>query len=172
MRTGSVHSDSQYRDLRVEIEEPNELKGLSQYLVPLNVDVEIDFIEFVEVNVEIEHESFRDLEIWLESPLGTVSTLSVPFDTYNDLDPSIDHVKLDGEFRFGSARHLGENPNGYWRLGLMDYIGNGIEGSLVSFEIKVYGHEPVPGVPWVVGVTELGGSAEGVVDASGREQGA
>ena len=158
LRSESAHSDSQYRDLRVEIEEPNELKGLSQYLVPLNVDVEIDFIEFVEVNVEIEHESFRDLEIWLESPLGTVSTLSVPFDTYNDLDPSIDHVKLDGEFRFGSARHLGENPNGYWRLGLMDYIGNGIEGSLVSFEIKVYGHEPVPGVPWVVGVTELGGA--------------
>ena len=158
MREASVHSDSQYRDLRVEIEEPNELKGLSQYLVPLNVDVEIDFIEFVEVNVEIEHESFRDLYISLESPSGTVSTLSTPFDTYNDRDPSIDHVKLDGEFRFGSARHLGENPKGHWRLEVVDYLGNGIEGELTSFEITVYGHEHVPGAPWVVGVTELGGA--------------
>ena len=158
MRTGSVHSDSQYRYLRVEIEEPNELEGLSQYLVPLNVDVEIDFIEFVEVKVELEHESFRDLYISLESPSGTVSTLSTPFDTYNDLDPSIDHVKLDGEFRFGSARHLGENPKGHWRLEVVDYLGNGIEGELTSFEITVYGHEHVPGAPWVVGVTELGGA--------------
>ena len=122
------------------------------------MDAEIDFIEFVEVNVEFEHESFRDLYIWLESPSGTVSTLSTPYDTYYDLDPSIDHVKLDGKVRFGSARHLGENPKGYWSLGMADYIGNGIEGKLVSFEIKVYGHEHVPGVPWVAGVIELGGA--------------
>ena len=106
------------------------------------------------------------------SPSGTVSTLSTPFDTYYDLDPSIDHVKLDGEFRFGSARHLGENPNGYWRLGLVDYLGNGIDGKLVSFEIKVYGHEPVPGVPLGGGGHRAGRGAEGVLDASRRVRGA
>ena len=158
LRSAAVHSDSQFTDFELEIEDANELGDLTEHIVPLKVDAEIDFIEFVEVNVEIEHESFRDLYISLVSPSGTVSTLSTPFDTYYDLDPSIDHVKLDGEFRFGSARHLGENPNGYWRLGLVDYLGNGIDGKLVSFEIKVYGHEPVPGVPWVVGVTELGGA--------------
>ena len=156
MREASVHSDSQFTDFELEIEDANELGDLTEHIVPLKVDAEIDFIEFVEVNVEIEHESFRDLYISLVSPSGTVSTLSTPFDTYYDLDPSIDHVKLDGTFRFGSARHLGENPNGYWRLGLVDYLGNGIEGKLVSFEITVYGHEPVPGVPLGVGVTELG----------------
>ena len=158
MRTESVHTDSQYTDLEVEIEDANEIGEITRHLVPLKVDAEIDFIEFVEVNVEFEHESFRDLYIWLESPSGTVSTLSTPYDTYFDLDPSIDHVKLDGTIRFGSARHLGENPKGYWSLGMADYIGNGIEGKLISFDIKVYGHEHVPGVPWVVGVIELGGA--------------
>ena len=158
MRTWSVHTDSQFTDLEVEIEDANELGEITRHLVPLKVDAEIDFIEFVEVNVEFDHESFRDLYIWLESPSGTVSTLSTPYDTYFDRDPSIDHVKLDGKVRFGSARHLGENPKGYWSLGMADYIGNGIEGKLISFDIKVYGHEHVPGVPWVVGVTELGGA--------------
>ena len=158
MRTESVHTESQFTDFELEIEDANELGEITRHLVPLKVDAEIDFIEFVEVNVEFEHESFRDLYIWLESPSGTVSTLSTPYDTYYDLDPSIDHVKLDGKVRFGSARHLGENPKGYWSLGMADYIGNGIDGKLVSFEIKVYGHEHVPGVPWVVGVIELGGA--------------
>ena len=75
MRTGSVHTDSQYTDLEVEIEDANELGEITRHLVPLKVDAEIDFIEFVEVNVEFDHESFRDLYIWLVSPSGTVSTL-------------------------------------------------------------------------------------------------
>ena len=159
MRSGSVESGR----LEASIQDPVESQDpdapgvmLARELIGRELEAEIDFTEFVEVNVEIEHESFRDLYIWLESPSGTVSTLSTPFDTFNDFGPSEDHVALDGKIRFGSARHLGEDPNGEWQLGVVDYLGNGIEGKLVSFEITVYGHEPVPGVPLGVGVTELG----------------
>ena len=161
MRTASVDSgrlNASITDPAVSVDPDDPGVLLLEEVVGLELEAEIDFTEFVEVNVELDHESFRDLEIWLESPSGTVSTLSTPFDTYNDRDPSIDHVALDGAFRFGSAKHLGEDPNGEWKLGVADYLGNGIEGELVSFEITVYGHEHVPGVPWVVGVIELGGA--------------
>ena len=82
----------------------------------LALDTGIEFTEFVEVTVSFQHGSFRDLEIELESPTGRVSKLAVPFDTYIDDDPSLDFVPLRGEFRFGSARHLGEDPNGVWKL--------------------------------------------------------
>ena len=161
MRTASVDSgrlNASITDPAVSVDPDDPGVLLLEEVVGLELEAEIDFTEFVEVNVELDHESFRDLYIWLESPSGTVSTLSTPFDTFNDRDPSIDHVALDGAFRFGSAKHLGEDPNGEWKLGVADYLGNGIEGELVSFEITVYGHEHVPGVPWVVGVIELGGA--------------
>ena len=161
MRTASVDSgrlNASIKDPAASVDPDDPGVLLLEEVVGRELEAEIDFTEFVEVNVELDHESFRDLEIWLESPSGTVSTLSTPFDTYYDLDPSIDHVALEGAFRFGSAKHLGEDPNGEWKLGVADYLGNGIEGELVSFEITVYGHEHVPGVPWVVGVTELGGA--------------
>ena len=86
----------------------------------LALDTGIEFTEFVEVTVSFQHGSFRDLEIELESPTGRVSKLAVPFDTYIDDDPSLDFVPLRGEFRFGSARHLGEDPNGIWKLRVAD----------------------------------------------------
>ena len=62
------------------------------------------------------------------------------------------------QVRFGEAPGRGpERVSG--SLGVADYLGNGIEGELVSFEITVYGHEHVPGVPWVANaVIELGGA--------------
>ena len=55
----------------------------------MNTD-DIDFIEFVEVNVTFSHESFRDLDIEMESPSGAVSKLSVPFNTFTPDDPTDD----------------------------------------------------------------------------------
>ena len=105
----------------------------------LNTD-DIDFTEFVEVNVTFSHESFRDLDVELVSPSGARSQLTVAFDTVTLDDPTDeDLVPLRGTFRFGSARHLGEDPNGVWRLNVSDHIPF-VTGTWDSWSIKVYGH--------------------------------
>ena len=115
----------------------------------LTLDTGIRFTEFVEVNTDFEHTSFRDMDIELVSPSGAVSKLTVPFNTRHYTatyirpdDSTYDApywVLLDGEFRFGSARHLGEDPNGQWTLRLTDHFpelggpcGHGASGSMVT----------------------------------------
>ena len=115
----------------------------------LTLNTGIRFTEFVEVNTDFEHTSFRDMDIELVSPSGSVSKLTVPFNTrhytatYRRSDGSTFDapywVLLDGEFRFGSARHLGEDPNGQWTLRLTDHFPE-FGGALRAWSIKVYGH--------------------------------
>ena len=109
-------------------------------LSEVTLNTPIEFTEFVEITLSLRHDSFRDLEIELMSPSGAVSRLVEEFDTFADDDDSIDLVPLNGEFSFGSARHLGEDPNGVWQLRVTDrlpYVG----GILNSWSITVYGHE-------------------------------
>ena len=136
----------------------------------LALDTGIEFVEFVEVNVAFQHGSFRDLDVVLESPSGAVSKLAVPFDTYSDDDPYVDFVPLRGPFRFGSARHLGENPNGVWKLRVTDRFW--IEdGTLDSWSVTVYGHGPTPGPAAVDSVTPGAGSLTVAWRAPGRTGG-
>ena len=110
------------------------------------------FTEFVEVEATFEHESFRDLEMELVSPSGAVSNLAVRFDTTTDLIPAVSYVPLNGAFRFGSARHLGEDPNGVWTLRITDHFHVG-EGILLEWNVTVYGHERTPTAPTVGSIT-------------------
>ena len=106
------------------------------------MDTGMDFTEFVEINTVFQHNSFRDLDIELESPSGAVSKLAVPFDTFtDDDDPEDDYIPMRGPYRFGSAKHLGEDPNGVWTLRITDIFRLGI-GSIESWGITVYGHTP------------------------------
>ena len=124
----------------------------------LTLDTGIGFTEFVEVNVGFLHASFRDLDIELESPSGAVSKLAVHFDTFNDyFDPIFDFVPLRGAFRFGSARHLGEDPNGVWKLRVTDRI-HVVDGAFQGWNVIVYGHAPTPDAPTVESVTPGAGS--------------
>ena len=108
----------------------------------LNLDTGIDFTEFVEINTVFQHNSFRDLDIELESPSGAISKLAVEYDTFtDDDDPEDDYIPMRGPYRFGSAKHLGEDPNGVWTLRITDHYRLGI-GSLESWGITVYGHTP------------------------------
>ena len=110
----------------------------------LTVSTDIDFTEFVEVNLTFDHPSFRDLDIELESPSGAISKLSVPFDTYTPDDPNDDDfVPLHGTFRFGSAGHLGEDPSGVWKLRVSDHI-QFVNGTWDSWRITVYGPRGMP----------------------------
>ena len=105
----------------------------------LYLSSEVGFTEFVEISVEFDHPSFRHLEIEIQSPAGTVSTLTAPSGSgYGS--------ELDTRFRFGSAAHLGEDPSGVWTLRLADHFA-GQEGKVLGWSIKVYGHGEGVAVP-------------------------
>ena len=119
----------------------------------------VGFVEFVEVNIDIDHESFRHLEFELVSHSGAVSQLTTRLTQYVFVvQPRVDVViqpvdsvfrPLREPFRFGSARHLGENPSGQWTLRINDYRDDTDKpeeaGRLKSWSITDHGHGYAPG---------------------------
>ncbi len=122
----------------------------------LQLDGSVTFVEHVEVTLGINAFSFRDLEIELESPSGTISELSVPFTCQR----FVHECDVSGTTVMSSSRHLGEDPRGTWTLRITDTVGSGILTSVISWSLQIYGHtlEPVF-VPAGVWVPEEGGSA-------------
>ena len=116
----------------------------------LTVDHLVEFVEFVEVNAHFNHPYFRDLTVELVSPSGAVSTLS----TSAPIEGAV-----TTKFRFGSARHLGENAAGEWTLQIKD-TQDGDSGTLKSWALTFYGHGFVPGAPQIDTVTPGGGTLE------------
>ena len=116
----------------------------------LNVDPYVEFVEFVEVNAHFNHSAFRDLTVVLVSPSGAVSTLS---------PTGFRSGALTTAFRFGSARHLGEDPAGEWTLRVTDAL-RGDSGRLRSWGLTIYGHGSIPGAPDIDNVTPGGGTLE------------
>ena len=116
----------------------------------LIIDLFVGFVEFVEVNAHFNHSNFRNLTIELVSPSGAVSTLST---TARIAGP------LTYKFRFGSARHLGEDAAGEWTLRIKD-LERVDTGALRSWGLTIYGHGFVPGEPEIDVVTPGGGTLE------------
>ena len=116
----------------------NEGAAISSSLVIDNI---VGFVEFVEINVDIEHRYFRDLKFELTSPSGNRSTLG-------EAAPILIPTPIDGNFRFGSARHLGEDPAGTWSLRVTDRVA-GETGQFRSWSMTVYGHSMVPNQPTI-----------------------
>ena len=115
------------------------------------------FVEHVEINVDLDHKSVGNLDIWLTSPSGTVSRLAWP-------DRSLYPIKRDHSF--GSSRHLGENPVGLWTLSVIDR-GSHWQGQLKGASITIRGHRNVEspgdnskptGEPTVSGTAQVGQS--------------
>ena len=116
----------------------------------LTIDPFVEFVEFVEVNAHFDHTNFRNLTVELVSPSGAVSTLS----------PSAPiSGALTTEFRFGSARHLGEDAAGEWTLRITD-ARRGSTGRLRSWGLTIYGHGSIPGAPDIDNVTPGGDTLE------------
>ena len=106
---------------------------------------EVDFVEFVAIEMTLDHPAIRDLDITLESPNGNTSALSTS-------NPHPQSLPFDGNHRFGSARHLGEDAAGEWKIHLVDN-NNESEGDLEAWTITVYGHGLYPGDLEITGVT-------------------
>ena len=151
MRTGEVTSD----DGEVAI----TTFGTPSTQTVTFSDSDVDFIEFVEITVDLDHLSFRDLKIELESPSGATSLLvhsaQLRFFLFGiDFGP-LKHTH-EGAIRFGSAKHLGENPDGEWTLRITDELLTDWDGTLKNFRLKVYGHTPAPGSVATPSATTVG----------------
>ena len=89
--------------------------------------------------------------MFLVSPSGTRSRLvfaaqTTLFRSDGTTEKLVD--PLTESFRFGSARHLGENAAGRWTLRITDEFENDV-GTLKSWSLKIYGHGSTAGVPLV-----------------------
>ncbi len=106
----------------------------------------ITFTEFVEVELVFSCGCLQDLNIQITSPSGTTSELVREFARGPSAESEDDCVSyLRKKHRFGSAKHLGEDPSGEWTLGISDTASGDEEdaentGTLHSWSIKVYGH--------------------------------
>jgi kexin len=120
----------------------------------VEVDTEIDFVEWVEVVASFVAPAFRHLRVELVSPSGAMSVLSRP--------AAARHCRfgcgLMAPFRFGSARHLGEDPTGTWTLRVRDEQSGGTVSRLDGWSLTVYGHRSGPAKPGLGGVTAGDGS--------------
>ena len=98
----------------------------------LSVESDINFIEHVDATIDFNIRYYHDLSIELISPSGTTSTLAAAFNkkTYG----------YNGEWRFGSSRHLGEQASGEWHLIARNArAGNTI--TLRSWELRIRGYQ-------------------------------
>ena len=126
------------------------------------------FVEHVEISVDLDHESVGDLDIWLTSPSGTVSRLAWP---------TAGTGPIRRKHSFGSSAHLGENPVGQWTLSVIDRDAHE-QGQLKGASITIRGHRNVEstgdnskatGEPTISGTAQVGQSL--AVDTSGISDG-
>ncbi len=109
----------------------------------LTVDVDLSFIEYVQIHVDFNTEFYPDLDIELISPDGKISLLSpyVPEGIIDFYMPI-----WEGEFDYGSGKHLGENSAGEWTLRFTDFD-SGDTGKLNSWGMTFYGQGNFPDAP-------------------------
>lgn len=125
-------------------------------LVSSNINISgsaITSIEFIEVELNMEHNDWGNIEVILErnGSTTTSSILAVAHPCINSsLTAIIDCTKSNDSFTFGVAKHFEEDPDATWTLKVRDAeaandIDNsdptdGESGTLVSWRMKVYGH--------------------------------
>jgi proprotein convertase subtilisin/kexin type 2 len=99
----------------------------------------IHYIEYVDIYLSSDIRNAGDLTNTLISPSGTKSLLAEPHECIKNLRnvPCV----IPAKWRYGSARMLGENPNGIWRLVLENNSRQGINSqSIKEWKLKVYGY--------------------------------
>ena len=112
----------------------------------------VEFVEFIAVKIDIDHDGFRNLRIELTSPSAAVSVLTTEIFFR---DPSGPSRALRRSLRLGSARHLGEHPAGTWSMSIRDHYAPD-DGTLKSWSMTVYGHGFSPGYPTITEALRTG----------------
>ena len=109
----------------------------------------IEFIEYVTVNLDVDHDKFAELTINLTAPSGAESKLLVgrQGDFWQLLLPQ----ELRSPIDLGSARHLGEDPEGTWTLTVKD-PSLPDDGTLKAWSLTIHGHGLKPNPPAIASV--------------------
>ena len=114
--------------------------GLSSVLKVTGLNDILDFIEYIDIEIKINGKHYGNLQINLISPANKTSTLAEEHHcVYNTLlitcafDPPT-------KVSFGSARHLGESPDGDWTLKVVDKVTRH-NNNVYSWGLKFYGHK-------------------------------
>ncbi|MCY4417550.1 MAG: cadherin domain-containing protein [Chloroflexi bacterium] len=142
---GLRKSTAQSGEINISIPDADGVVPGTTATQKLTLDDHVDFIEYIQVVLDITHDSVGDLDVEVESPSGTISRLSPYFDRskYSGEPPS---SWWFGPVRLGSARHLGESSAGEWTLRVTDYI-SGKQGTIDYWSITAYGHGTKPAPP-------------------------
>ncbi len=112
----------------------NDSTGISSSVM---VDAALD-IDYVELELDIDHNFIGDLEVTLTSPDGTVSNLvnRPGLGLLSDVGSNQDDIK----FVFGSTQHWGETGEGEWTVRVKD-LKTGDFGQLNNYTLSLYGDD-------------------------------
>ncbi len=146
-----IEVESAALDAAIAAPDRNDQKGAVTE-VTLTLDPYVGFVEFMEIDITLQHPSIRDLEIELVSPSGVVSRLSTRLQARHSSLAIGFPSAIDGPYRFGSSKHLGEDAAGVWTLRISDWLQDHT-GTLKSWKLKAYGHGLMPGYATVDSAT-------------------
>ncbi|KAK3595196.1 hypothetical protein CHS0354_002797 [Potamilus streckersoni] len=122
---------------------PMALKSKQEVVIEITTDGcrgqenEINFLEHVELVLDMEYSNRGALAINLTSAMGTQTTLL----SKRHMDVSSDGFK---NWKFMSVHSWGENPSGIWRLFISDDEGKGNEGKVKSVNLVLHGTKSIP----------------------------
>ena len=119
-----------------------------QSMQRISIQSDINFIEYVDIPVTFGIEHISELSMKLISPSGTISNLM----TYAQRSITLKGRGFDGAWRFGSARHLGEDPSGIWTLELR---GRGDIVDLTKWGLRIRGYQIKIDASPAVGLSDL-----------------
>ena len=125
--------------------------GLSSVIKVTGLNDTLDFIEYIDIDIKISGGHNGNLQINLISPANKTSTLA---EEHRCFDFSFQTIIIQCIFyvptaaSFGSARHLGESPDGDWTLKVVDEVINHNNNlinlnnnNVYSWGLKFYGHK-------------------------------
>ena len=97
-------------------------------------------LEFAELTVKNLLGQIEDLQITLQSPAETNSTLSNPNTILNATYSGSElYADIFTDFTFGSVRYLDENSSGTWRLYITDTRANSKGATLEGLTLTLHG---------------------------------
>ena len=142
VRTPFYSQDIPIAERRVPDGDPT---GLSSVLKVTGLNDILDFIEYIDIEIKISGEHYGNLQINLISPANKTSYLAEQH--YCVLNVGVGVVRrikcvfsAPTKAYFGSARHLGESPDGDWTLKVIDEV-TGDNNNVYSWVLKFYGHK-------------------------------